>query len=1155
MVRVHWAAVVFLLALLSPVQAADWPVARGPSREPAPYRYDPAQWKQVPKEYLDDASACVVYAGTNYLVEADGTIETVTHEVTRLNSRKSLQDLGEYRSIYYDPTHEKLTLNEARVFKPDGTTVAVGPRHVQLRDAATDYQVYDHSKQLIVSYPSLEVGDVVEIKWTTRGKNPEHHGQFFTRYTLGADTYPIVHDEIRIRLPKDRVLKHAVTGGKLAPKITEQGGERTFHWEVRNRPQLPQDEHLPSKELLRLQVSASTFGSWDDVWKWKQTLRKDCWTCTAEIRRIVQETTKDVAEPLDKARALTYWVRRNIRYVSVGEKHDYTPHAPAAVLANRFGDCKDTSQLLAVMLKEAGVPVALATLGVRDDGQVLEEVPSPWGTHAILLVSIAGIDHWIDTTSSLAGWDTLPRDDRDRLCYVTDDKGIQLVRTPALKPEDNRIVQATTMTVGADGSARCERIASYYGLAALKRRQDWVDVPNGERRRDLTGELQDANSKTRLVRFQLDEKELANYDHPVHASMAFDVLNQFGDENASEREGSLTDSPVWNHLLFHTLSYDRAVPLELDRPFESMHRYTLQLPPYFALGSTPSERSVRSRWGFFTLTVQRVEGSAAVELNFHTRIHKTHVATEEFDEFRRFAEDVARSYRVWLTLRPVRTLPETPLIEALVHLTPGDGAAAVLLAELYLHNDKAAEARRVLNRARRYHPDHARLGELAVKAAANVVEETVVYRDLAKHFPTDSGYQVALARVLIDQGKHAEARTLCKSVLERGSAGLKAQANFQLARSSFAENKAAEALKHFEAAVQADWETVNNVSALRFKANVLEKLKKPKEAAEAYREALDVDADAAEPLESLVKLEIAAGNPAKALDYLRRFGAVMARDGNGLARAADQHLRLERYEDALDLALRARDLADGNPLVQRTLGLVYLKRDDYTKAAFHLERADADADVLHALIRCRLALGQLHLAIQDAGHADKVSKADAALVAGLAKQRQALLTRAKTPPTEAFTDAIDRYVCADLAFRAGKPPALVEGLIQGACKADLGPALALRGLLALEKGRLTTALADAERAVTLDPKHPTGYLVRGRVRLERGHADALADLEKAAELSERQDAVVLHWLAAALHGAGKQADALKTQQLAVKLRPGDRELMEQLQMLEKAKQQ
>src|SRR5262249_60046932 len=168
-----------------------------------------------------------------------------------------------------------------------------------------------------------------------------------------------------------------------------------------------------------------------------------------------------------------YWVRRHIRYVSAGERHDYTPHLPGVVLDNRYGDCKDTTQLLAVMLKEASIPVALATLGIRGDGQVLESVPSPWGTHAILLVTIDGQEHWIDTTSSLSGWDQLPRDDRGRLCYVTDDKGLRLVRTPTMTPADRKYEQQTRISVGPDGSARWERNSTYQGLAATSRRHEW----------------------------------------------------------------------------------------------------------------------------------------------------------------------------------------------------------------------------------------------------------------------------------------------------------------------------------------------------------------------------------------------------------------------------------------------------------------------------------------------------------------------------------------------------------------------------------------------------------------------------------------------------------------------------------------------------------
>ncbi len=218
MVRSRWplplvlASLLAVLASASLQAAADWPVPRGPSREPQPIRYDPQQWKSVPRPFLDDSAACILYSGISYLIEPDGTIESVSHEITRLAGRKAIEKVGEYRGITYDPTYQKLTLHEARIHKADGRITAVQPQHLQLRDVSTDYQVYDHDKQLIISFPGLEVGDTIEVKWSLRGRNPEHAGQFFTRYSFGDTTYPVVADESASVCPR--------TGRSVMPPST-----------------------------------------------------------------------------------------------------------------------------------------------------------------------------------------------------------------------------------------------------------------------------------------------------------------------------------------------------------------------------------------------------------------------------------------------------------------------------------------------------------------------------------------------------------------------------------------------------------------------------------------------------------------------------------------------------------------------------------------------------------------------------------------------------------------------------------------------------------------------------------------------------------------------------------------------------------------------
>jgi tetratricopeptide (TPR) repeat protein len=1153
------------LTLEGAARAADeWPVPRGPSREPNPYRFDAAQIKELPKDFLEDAAACVLYSGSIHFVEADGTIEAVSHEVTRLNGRKGIEKLGEYKNIAYDPSYQKLTLNVARVHKAGGTVVDIEPRHVQLRDVSTDYYVYDHEKQLIISFPSLEVGDVIEVKWTLRGKNPEHGGQFFTRYSFGDATYPVALDELIVRLPKDMPFKFATVGGTLEPARKEDGDQLTYHWKAVNCKKLPQDENMPSREDLRMSVACSTFGSWEEIGKWKHKLRGDCWTCAAEVKKTVAEVTKDLTDPVAKARALTYWMRRNIRYVSWGDRHDYTPHPPATVFANRYGDCKDTSQLLAVMLREAGIDVSLATLGVLDDGQVLEAVPSPWGTHAILLVTIDGKEHWVDTTSSLAGWDFLPRDDRDRLCYVVDPEGkIRLVKTPGLTPADNRVEQTTTVHVGSDGSTRCERVVVSQGIAAMRERDTLVEVPSGERRRQVAAELQDSNSRTRLLRLTVDEKALMDFDRPVTARLMFETPSHF--TGHPDLEGSISDSKVWNKLLGYTLDYDRQVGMNLVAPFESIHRFVVHLPPAYYLESVPKNKTVRSRWGFFTTkakTPDKGDTVRTLEVEFYIRMDKVVIDPADFDEFRKFHEDISRDYRAWLTLKPARDLTDAPLLEAVLRWVPEDSASATVLAQLYLQHNKYEDARRVLDAAQTYGADDANLCELAVKAAASPADEEKAQRELVRRFPDEPRYAITLGSILVGADKHEEARKVLGPLARDATSAYQAQAHYHLARSFYRKDELDKALKHLEAADKADAEGINTVRAHCLRGHILEELRKPAEAEKAYRQALLIDRDNEDALEALVRLALAADKPTDALDHLRRYTVAVAEDVDGQLKAADFYLRLHRYDDAFELAMRVRE-QKFHEKVQRILGLVYLHRGDAAKAVQHLDKATLDETVLEALLRSHLLLGNLKEVAARMESADKFDKLPASvketceLCRRLVERRTELGKELPAPKGKErdWAKALDMFVCAEQAYTDGRPAARVEGLLKNVLGKGLevGPAIGLRGRLALDKGKLTRALDDGEKAVGLSPKQAVGYYVRGRVRLERGQEGALEDLDKAVELSGRKDADMLHWWADALYRAGRSEDALKAQREAVKLKPKDKEMAEQLATFEKGR--
>ncbi|HTK75305.1 MAG TPA: DUF3857 domain-containing protein [Gemmataceae bacterium] len=1152
--------VLFLFVALNTASRAEspaWPVSVGPPRVPAAVRYDPAAWNEVPAEFAEDAAACFLYSGTTQRLETDGTTESTTQEIIRLNRRKGIDQLGEYRTITFAPAYEHVTLHAARVHKKNGGVIEVGPRHLQMRDVNTDHQIYDPSKQLVISFPGLEIGDVIEVHWTTRGRHPEHPGQLFARYQFGNDKYPVVRDEWCVRVPEGRELKHEIVNGTVPLAVTAEGGERVYRWSARNRRPLPQGDRLPSAEEFRLEAACSTFASWEEVGRWDQSLVADRSTCTPDVQAVVSAVTRGLSTPLDKARALAQWVRRNVRYVSSGDKHDYTPHPPGEVLSTRTGDCKDTAHLYAVMARAAGVKAAVATLGARDDGQILDGVPSPWGSHAIAVVTIDGRDHWVDLTANLIGWDVLPRDDRDRLCYITDTNGLRLARTPAAKPGNNRSEHSTAITVAADGSARAERRSVYQGIAAWVKRDDFADAPKAERRRLVTAELLDAYPKARLQDLEFDAT-LADVDRPLSVRATFQMPELFSGGTA--REGTLGEQGPWTSILSLNVDHERKTAIDLGEPFETVQRLVVKLPATHRFNDVPGPQTIASPWGTFDFRVTHAEDRPrTLELEFRSKLTRSRVEPAEFAAFEKFQDSVQSACRARLTLQATTAISDAEEIEQLLKASPDDLATATVLAELYLRHEKRGDAVRVLGEARRRHPGERPLWELSLAAVDSLEGREDLFRSMVRQFPDDTDLALDHAGNLIAQSKHEDAAQVLQPLTSSKNAAIKREAHLLLANSARIQEEPRKALRHLRAAEEADASGFQP-SDWRLLGEVHEALGQARQALRAYKKALDDepdDEDYADVLLAAARLSAATGARPEAMKYLTLFHAEVGDDAVGLARAADVAVRLGRFETAaeiLDEARRGEGGGAGSD-AERPAGLVAAHRGAFAEAVTHLEHVEPDAEVLVALIDAQIALGRLDDAARTAGRVRQVErptpdlKASAAAVEALTRRREELRNSAAREATAA---SLDRFVCAEHLHARKRRPDLVASLLDEclAAEAPFGPAYGLRAVMQADRGRLTKALADGERAIAQAPNDAHGYHARGRVRSERGTEGALADLERAAELSRRRDGTILHHLAAAQRQAGKNREAIETQRAALALMPDDAELRAQLKEFE-----
>ena len=996
--RIFAALLLFALAPLS-ARAADWPVPRGPSQEPDPFVFDTKKPLDCPKEYLDEYGAVVLFSSTSHRLHDDGSLETTVHEVTRLNGRKAVEDLGEYHYASFMPGWQKFTLHEARIHKANGTKVEVEPNHVTVRDSANDDAlVYDVSKQVTLSFPNLGVGDVYEVKWSTRGKNPEFGGEFFTRYTFGDDRYPVVRDVWHVQIPKAKPLSFGSINASIKPETRETNDSKHYRWSVTHRLPLPKEEDGPPKDEYRWQAACSTFADWQAVAAWKSRVRAHCWKCDDDVREILRTVCKDAMRPQEKASALTHWVRRNVRYLSRGPGGaGYTPHPPAQVVRNRFGDCKDQCQLLAVMLREVGIDPWLVTLGVQGDGQVIPGVPSPWGTHAILLVEIDGKEHWIDPTYSDAPWNFLGRSARDRRCYLMRGDDFRLAKTPPLRPSDWQAEQTSQVQIQLDGATRFFRAGIWKGAAAVQRRNSYFETPRGERLRIASTEIKDAFPKARLWKLNIDEASLDDPDRPVGSAAEFVVPKQFsGDE---ELEGSFTDSVVWSRLLGYAVDPERKLPLDLGYPFESTHRFTIELPPGYRLDSWPTDVSVRTDWGEFDRNVEApsAEQPRTLRFSIRMRLMKSRIELADLRAFAAFQEEVTRGYRVYLTLGLADDLSDVPLLEGIVRREAAPHAALVL-GRLLLKHGKRDEANELLTDAATKHPGNRGLWDLRSRSAKGRAGELELVRLMAERFAKDDELQVRLGSLLVRQGSTAEARKVLTPLLGRESTSIRTRVHLELARLSLEGGDAVAGQKHWDAAELNDASSVASADALLLAGKIRLKTVGNEKAIEMFRKAKDADPTRTDVLVAFADALIGNHQKKEALPPLRALSVLAENEAFLWPEIALLHLRLGRADDAADFAARALEKTPETPLALAVRGVLA------SAAKSPSGLADLENAVRLAKSDARPAIW-LAAVLQVDGDAAKADRLRATIAGGvsaeaLAEMRQIVQSLARIPTTQ-----------------------------------------------------------------------------------------------------------------------------------------------------------
>jgi transglutaminase-like putative cysteine protease len=195
-------------------------------------------------------------------------------------------------------------------------------------------------------------------------------------------------------------------GTDFAPQRAERRTGHEWVWDLHDVEAVDLADGTPAWFDLYPWVQVTDFSSWGEVVRWAHALFQAPEAGRGGLAEIV---SRCAAEGDREARALCaiHFVQDDIRYLGLEiGPNSHQPHDPGEVLAQRFGDCKDKSLLLTVLLRELDLEARPALVSTSHGRALDDWLPTPNAfNHAIVRLDLPdgadGAPIFIDATHSL----------------------------------------------------------------------------------------------------------------------------------------------------------------------------------------------------------------------------------------------------------------------------------------------------------------------------------------------------------------------------------------------------------------------------------------------------------------------------------------------------------------------------------------------------------------------------------------------------------------------------------------------------------------------------------------------------------------------------------------------------------------------------------
>lgn len=354
----------------------------------------------------------------------------------------------------------------------------------------------------------------------------------------------------------------------------------TLEWILKDIPAFKPDINMPAHKnyLGYVNFADSEWATWNDVSQWYyhkfygQQLIKD--------EHVVNKAKELISKPdmseTEKIHTIYDYVKK-IRYVSIAlGDGELRPNTPGSVMKNQYGDCKDKSTLLVMMLKEIGVK-AYPVLALTNDRGLIDSQFPAWNFNH-MIVKVIGKDgktHWFDPTATYCPAGELPNSVENINVLVVGDNGTGTIeRTSSNKSGLNTREYEVVLELDQQGNGAFTTVIKNKGHFNQSARYRF-------------GETNQDDLKKYAKSLYIDQYPDVEVDS-VHFDMTgsnFETITtiKFRTKSVSKKQAGIYFLNHDPHKIFNSMQWltgeKRDYPLDLNYPYTFKKSITIKFDP------------------------------------------------------------------------------------------------------------------------------------------------------------------------------------------------------------------------------------------------------------------------------------------------------------------------------------------------------------------------------------------------------------------------------------------------------------------------------------------------------------------------------------------------------------------------------------------------